>query len=144
LTKDKHVSKLSTVRTEAQPQVPKEADGLCEAFRTDPDRVARARTSDIPEPEVHDVAELFRALANPTRLKIIQVLAGGEMCVCEIAEVLGLSMSATSHQLAILRNLRMVAFRMDGKFAQYSLRDPFVHALLVDGRKHLAHAGGGR
>jgi predicted Rossmann fold nucleotide-binding protein DprA/Smf involved in DNA uptake len=68
-------------------------------------------------------SSLHRALADATRLKILVSLTHGELCVCDIAHVLGLSVSATSHQLRQLRNLGLVRFRNDGRMAYYSLSE---------------------
>lgn len=68
------------------------------------------------------VASLHSALGDPTRLKILLVLSHGEeLCVCDISHVIGLSVSATSHQLRLLRNLNLVNYRTDGKMAYYAL-----------------------
>ncbi len=82
----------------------------------------------LPEDsEVRRVATLHGALADPTRLKILLALSREELCVCDVSHVLGLSISATSHQLRLLRNLNLVSYRNDGKMAYYSLAgDPFV------------------
>ncbi len=71
--------------------------------------------------EVRRVATLYGALADPSRLKILLALSRGELCVCDVSHVLGLSISATSHQLRLLRNLNLVSYRNDGKMAYYSL-----------------------
>lgn len=77
--------------------------------------------------EVRRVATLHGALADPTRLKILLALSRGELCVCDVSHVIGLSISATSHQLRLLRNLNLVSYRTDGKMAYYSLSgDDFV------------------
>lgn len=76
----------------------------------------------LPNPEkIQAVAAFYGALADPTRLKILHALSKGELCVCDVAHVLCLSVSATSHQLRTLRNLNLVNFRNDGRMAYYSL-----------------------
>lgn len=75
-------------------------------------------------PDEHDirrVATLHGALSDPTRLKILLALVQGELCVCDIAHVVGLSISATSHQLRQLRNLNLITYRADGRMVYYSL-----------------------
>ena len=89
---------------------------------------------------VQDVADTFKVLANPTRVRIIRALAHEELCVCDLAQVISLSVSATSHQLQALRRLKLVKYRMEGKLAYYSLRDPFVLALITDCVRHLSGA----
>ena len=79
------------------------------------------------DPKVRRIATLHGALADPSRLKILLALSRGELCVCDVSHVLGLSISATSHQLRLLRNLNLVSYRNDGKMAYYSLSgDAFV------------------
>lgn len=79
-------------------------------------------TENLPdEQKIRAVAAFYGALADPTRLKILHALSKGELCVCDMAHVLCLSVSATSHQLRTLRNLNLVSFRNDGRMAYYSL-----------------------
>lgn len=111
-------------------------------FSIDEQRVHRARAALPSEAQVRDIADIFRVLAHPTRVKLIRALASGEMCVCEIAEVVGLSVSATSHQLHQLRDLRLVSSRSDGKLVHYSLKDPFVVSLLEFCARHVASRAG--
>ncbi|MBT0663103.1 winged helix-turn-helix domain-containing protein [Geobacter pelophilus] len=73
------------------------------------------------EHDIRRVATLHGALSDPTRLKILLALVQGELCVCDIAHVVGLSISATSHQLRQLRNLNLITYRADGRMAYYSL-----------------------
>lgn len=87
------------------------------------DLVGRIKSSLPDEHDVRRVASLHRALSDPTRLKILFALVQGELCVCDIAHVVGLSISATSHQLRQLRNLNLVTYRSDGRMAYYSLVD---------------------
>lgn len=73
------------------------------------------------EQKVRSVAALHSALADPTRLKILLSLSRGELCVCDVSHIAGISVSATSHQLRVLRNLNLVNYRNDGRMAYYSL-----------------------
>lgn len=76
----------------------------------------------LPEAaEVKKTAELYRALADPTRLRVLIALTFGELCVCDVAHVLGLSVAAASHQLRFLRDLGVISHRTDGKMAYYSI-----------------------
>ena len=120
---------------------PEPADGLCEVFYVDDDRVGRVRDAMLSEDLVEQVADLFKVLAHPTRVRILRALAKEELCVCDLSQVLGLSVSATSHQLRAMRTMKLVRYRRDGKLAYYSLRDPFVAALLEDGVRHLTDEG---
>ena len=83
------------------------------------------------EQKIRAAAAFYGALADPTRLKILHALSKGELCVCDVAHVLCLSVSATSHQLRTLRNLNLVSFRNDGRMAYYSLPDDSVLLPLI-------------
>lgn len=74
--------------------------------------------------ELQDLAEFYKLLGNPTRLKIIFALGKGELCVCDVAHILGLSMPATSQQLKLLRQRGLLDHRNDGRMAYYSLAKP--------------------
>lgn len=115
--------------------------GACEVLLVNQDRVRRAREAGLGEELVAEVVETFKVLAGPTRVRIIRALAREELCVCDLAELLGLSISATSHQLQALRRARVVCHRTEGKLAYYSLRDPFVLALLDDCVRHVTNGG---
>lgn len=83
------------------------------------------------------LAELFKALGDPTRVKILFSIMTRELCVCDIAAVIGVSESAVSHQLRVLRTLRLVSFRRDGKVLYYSLADDHVQKLFAQGLEHV-------
>lgn len=85
------------------------------------------------------VAELFKALADPTRVRIISLLAHTELCVGDLCLVLGMSQPAVSHQLRVLRSLRIVATRKDGRHVFYTLDDDHVHDLFREGVAHVQH-----
>lgn len=84
-----------------------------------------------------DLADLFKTLGDPTRVRIMDVLAKAELCVCDLAELLGLSQSATSHQLRVLRSSNLVKYRRDGKMVFYSLQDQHVVELYRQGLEHI-------
>jgi ArsR family transcriptional regulator len=110
----------------------------CGVFSTDDERVNVARAA-VPSDAMADaIAAAFKAISHPTRVRILRALSGGELCVCEISEVLGLSVSATSHQLSLLKAQRLVQSRSEGKLVHYSLGDRFVLALLEDCARHLS------
>ena len=73
---------------------------------------------------------IFKALADPTRLRIVQALILEELCVCDISAAIDVSISATSHQLRLLRNLRIVKNRKEGKMVFYSINDDHIQALI--------------
>ena len=83
------------------------------------------------------LAETFKALGDPTRAKIVHLLDRGELCVCDIQEILEMSQSAVSHQLRVLRNLRLVKYRKAGRAVYYSLDDEHITALFDQCLKHV-------
>lgn len=108
----------------------------CEAIQTHPQLLALVR-SELPKSrEIAALAEFFKAFGDPTRLRILLALASNELCVCDLAELLGVSQSAVSHQLRLLRAARIVRFRREGKMAIYALDDEHVRQLLAAGLEH--------
>ena len=83
------------------------------------------------------VADVFKLLGDSTRVKILDALTFGERCVCDLAALVGLTESAISHQLRLLRGARLVRVRRTGRLAYYSLDDHHVIGLLHDTRKHV-------
>jgi ArsR family transcriptional regulator len=102
------------------------------------DRVKVSRIAEtMPEEEtLNNLAETFKVLSNANRLKIIRALSEAELCVCDLAVLLGSTDSAVSHQLRILRNMRLVKFRKQGKLAYYALDDLHVQQLFSAGLEH--------
>ena len=99
--------------------------------------VQDARAAEAPAVELAGLAELFRLYADPTRLRILNALGTGELCVCDLAAVLGMTQSAVSHQLATLRHARLVRTRKDGKVVYYTLDDGHVGGIVELARTHL-------
>lgn len=93
----------------------------------------------LSQERVIELSKIFKALGDPTRLRIIDSLSKEELCVCEIAELLNMNQSAISHQLRVLRNLRLVKYRKEGKSAVYSLDDDHVLQLFNQGLEHINH-----
>lgn len=92
----------------------------------------------MPGQEVlYQVADLFKVFGDPTRIRILYTLSGGELCVCDIAAVLNMTQSAISHQLRILKEKRLVKFRREGKTIFYSLADSHVETILRQGLDHI-------
>lgn len=88
----------------------------------------------------NEVSELFKALADPTRIRIISILAHTEMCVGDLCIALEMSQPAVSYQLRILRTLRIVRARKDGKHVFYTLDDEHVYQLYHQGVNHIQHS----
>ena len=84
-----------------------------------------------------DLAELYRVFGDTTRIKILYALFESEMCVCDIAGIIGMTQSAVSHQLRILKASRLVKYRRDGKTVFYSLSDDHVKSILSQGIEHI-------
>lgn len=89
--------------------------------------------------KANELSQIFKALGDPTRLKIIELLSHGELCVLDISEGLSMTQSAISHQLRTLRNLRLVKYRKEGKQVIYSLDDEHVLKLFEQGLEHVNH-----
>ena len=89
------------------------------------------------EEELYALADLYKIFGDSTRIKILYVLSRAEMCVCDIAKVLDMTVSAISHQLKILKQARLVKFRRDGKTVFYSLADNHVTTIINNGMEHI-------
>lgn len=92
----------------------------------------------MPDDEtLYDLAELFKVFGDSTRIKILYALFEAELCVCDISKLLGLTQSAVSHQLRVLKGSRLVKFRRDGKTVFYSLADDHVRKIIAQGMEHV-------
>lgn len=89
------------------------------------------------EEELFDLSELFKIFGDSTRIRILYVLFESDMCVCGIAELLGMTQSAISHQLAVLKKAKLVRYRREGKTIFYSLSDDHVRTILDQGMEHI-------
>lgn len=114
-----------------------EADGGCEVFSVDTEKVDRASASMIPEKRSRQVAELFKVFSSETRVRILHALSREELCVCDLAQVLEMSVSAVSHQLRSLRKTGLVEYRKEGKLAYYRVCEPDLIALLEEGVRYV-------
>ena len=85
------------------------------------------------------LADTFKALADPTRVRIISALRDNELCVCDISALLGISQSAISHQLRMMRDQRLVKSRKEGRIVYYELDDAHINDLFERGLEHLKH-----
>lgn len=106
---------------------------VCASFDPDSSRVARLRERLV---EVAGLSELFQALADETRTKILYLLAAEELCVCDLAAILDLSLPAVSHHLRLLKIMRLVKYRREGKNVYYSLADGHVLRLIQVAQEH--------
>jgi ArsR family transcriptional regulator, lead/cadmium/zinc/bismuth-responsive transcriptional repressor len=108
---------------------------------TEPDAlsVAAARAPMVADATARDLAELFKALSDPTRVRILSALGDTEVCVSDLVAALGMGQSAISHQLRYLREMRLVATRRDGKHVFYRLDDDHVRGLFTQGLEHVTY-----
>ncbi len=90
------------------------------------------------EEQLYDLAELFKVFGDTTRVKILCALFEAEMCVCDISALLGMTQSAISHQLRVLKQARLVKFRKDGKVVYYSLDDEHIKNIFDQGMAHIS------
>lgn len=92
----------------------------------------------MPDEEtLYDLADFFKIFADSTRIKILYVLMCSEMCVCDLAQLLGMTQSAISHQLRTLKQMDLVRYRREGKTVFYSLADGHIKAILSQGLEHV-------
>ncbi len=103
----------------------------------DPRTVRAVRRRMKPGETMVRLAETFAAFSDLARVKILYALAQAELCVCDLAEIVGITDSAVSHQLRILRALGLVKYRRDGRIVYYSLADNHVRTLLAQGLDHV-------
>jgi ArsR family transcriptional regulator, lead/cadmium/zinc/bismuth-responsive transcriptional repressor len=113
-----------------------ESADICEVQCLHPEAVAKAKAA-IPDIDcVNDASTLLKIVADPTRLRILSALAATELCVCDIAASVGLSESASSHQLRLLREHRLVSHRKEGRVVYYRLNDAHVTDLISSAVEH--------
>ncbi|MBR0510876.1 MAG: helix-turn-helix transcriptional regulator [Clostridia bacterium] len=110
---------------------------VCEEHAVHGEITAKALKKMPDEDTLFDLAELYKIFGDSTRIKILYILFEEEMCVCDIAEALQMTVSAISHQLRILKAARLVTFRRIGKSIFYSLADEHVHSILAEGMEHV-------
>lgn len=110
---------------------------VCDIVCVDAEKVRTFSDQILSLERAMDLADLFKTLGDPTRIRIMDALAKAEFCVCDLAELLDLSQSATSHQLRVLRNSNLVKYRREGKMVYYSLHDNHVQELYRQGLEHI-------
>lgn len=110
---------------------------ICSIREIDPEAVKRALDSALAPRTIERLSRLFSALSDPTRLKILHsLMVCEELCVCDLAAIAGLSVSAVSHQLRLLRDRDLVRARREGRMVYYSLADDHVRSLMDTGAVH--------
>ncbi len=113
----------------------KKKPDVCELFCYNKNKVNALKRSMLAGDKVIKLTDTFKVLADNTRTKILFALSQGELCVCDISHVLGLSLSAVSHQLRMLRNLGLVKYRNEGRMAFYNLDNDHIMKLVEEGIK---------
>lgn len=110
---------------------------VCQSTVINQKRVKKIKGQMLDDNNIFQLSETFGALSDPTRVKILFALSCSELCVCDISAVLNMSISAISHQLRVLRNMRLVKFRKEGKMVYYSLDDAHIVKLFKVASEHV-------
>ena len=111
----------------------------CSETIIDEDKVKQAQQVLLNGLAATHLADTFKALADPTRVRIISILVHTELCVCDLAATLGMTQSAVSHQLRLMRDMRLVKSRKDGRMVYYALDDEHIRGLFLRGLEHVEH-----
>lgn len=114
-----------------------EKQDLCEVLEVHQEALKKLEEELPPEELLYDLAELFKVFGDSTRIKILYALFEAELCVCDIAQALGMTQTAVSHQLRVLKANKLVKFRKEGKNVFYSLDDDHVRRIIDQGMEHL-------
>ena len=116
----------------------KNTDAVCGVIAIDEKKVNAVRKLMPGKTEVDKTAETFKILGDPTRLKIVMALMKEELCVCDISALIGVSVSAISHQLRLLRGMRLVKYRKEGKMVYYSIDDEHIDNIISETLVHVS------
>jgi DNA-binding transcriptional ArsR family regulator len=119
-------------------------DEVCDLVQIDLTRVRKIRAALVQPAAVQGLADTFSALGDPTRVRILDALSHGELCVCDLAAVLAVSQSAVSHQLRLLRGMRLVKPRRDGRVVFYALDDQHIIAIFKQTLQHVEESSPSR
>ena len=113
---------------------------VCEVKYVNEKQVQRVQAQMISDEAAHRLAETFKVLCDPTRVKILHALSLAELCVCDLSRLLGMNDSAVSHHLRLLRALKLVKYRKEGRTVYYSLDDEHIERLFRQGLEHVQEA----
>lgn len=113
-------------------------EGICEYMHVHEEIIHKVEKVMPGEQELLNLSEFFRVFGDSTRIKILYALSQSEMCVCDIATLLQMGQSAISHQLRVLKQMRLVTFRRDGKTVFYRLADAHIETILAQGMEHIS------
>lgn len=112
-------------------------DEICEQTVVHQDVVDKVKSNMLDDNKIIDLAELFKVFGDSTRMKIICALLQAELCVCDISNIIGSTVSAVSHQLRILKQAKLVRYKKVGKIVYYSLDDDHVCEIFYKGCEHI-------
>ena len=112
-------------------------EDICEINTIHQDIVNNVKNVMPQDDLIYDLAEFYKVFADSTRMKIIYALMENELCVCDIAAIVGTTQSAISHQLRILKQAKLVKYKKDGKAVYYSLDDEHIAEIVKKGREHI-------
>ena len=115
----------------------KEIAPNCKEIKLHQHLIAHAEANLPSEEELFALAEFYKIFGDSTRIRILSVLHDTELCVCDIAQALGMQISAISHQLRVLKQASLVKYRKSGKTVYYSLAEEHVHSILATGSEHI-------
>ena len=119
-------------------EVPVVEPERCELTNVHEEVVERLLAAMPSDETLYDLAELFKVFGDSTRIKILYALFEAELCVCDMAQLLGLTQTAVSHQLRVLKTSKLVRSRREGKNIFYSLDDDHVRSIIGQGLEHLS------
>ena len=128
---------MSKVSSSQQQSSPESEAPSCESSLVHLERVRQVQSEILPTEKAQQMAQFFGIMADPHRLKLLSALAQAELCVCDLAAVVKMSESAVSHQLRLLRNLRLVKHRREGRNIYYTLADAHIVNLYREVAEHL-------
>lgn len=115
----------------------------CKIEIVDKIKIKKVKKALPTDEELLEVSETYKVLGDPTRLKIVLALSNAELCVCDLSELVGISISGISHQLRLLRNNRIVKYRREGKMAYYSLDDKHIVNIISEVLTHVKESHNG-
>ncbi len=115
-------------------------DDICQESCVHTKTVNKVKQKMASTDRLFDLADLFKALGDNTRIRLLNALMHSELCVCDLVDIIGMTQSAVSHQLRVLRSAKIVKHRKEGKNVYYSLDDDHIRQLLDDGLEHVSEA----
>ena len=110
---------------------------ICKTRIVDQKKVEEVKKNLPEDKDLLLLAETFKVLSDPTRLKIVLALSKGELCVCDLTSLFNVTVSAISHQLRLLKTMKIVSYRKEGKIVYYSLDDDHIHNLIQETWNHI-------